>query len=135
MEITNSIDLCCPACGKDSLVIDGFGWWHCPDCCSLSPEAFDSLSRQIRRKAMADNNLQKAVEKVERIAAQFGYTLDDIRGQMRHPKISACRQRIFYELHEDGVSFNQIAKICNKDHSSVSYGWKKMADGLRSKAA
>ena len=73
--------------------------------------------------------------KAAAIAAEFGYTMEEIRGDMRCAAISRCRQQIYYQLRQDGLSFPQIGRICNKDHTSAMYGWKKVADALKAKAA
>jgi len=116
-------DIACPICEAGGMTIDLTGWLHCKDCCSLTPEAFDALkSREI---APLD-----AAKVAEKIAADFGFNMAQVRGQMRDAKISKCRAHIFYALHKHGLSFNAIAKLCSKDHSSVSYAVKKMEAGL-----
>lgn len=130
MKTSHSIDLNCPACGRHGLVIDAFGWLHCSGCCSLSPEAFEAIlnyNGARQEKSVID----LAVAKAEEMAQPYGFTIHDLRGPMRTHEISALRQEIFYDLHKnDGLSFNQIAQIFNKDHSSIRYAVKKVADAL-----
>ena len=113
----------CPICGADGMTIDLTGWLHCKDCCSLTPEAFETIKSW--QTAPVD-----AANVAEKIAADFGFNMAQVRGQMRDAKISKCRAHIFYALHKHGLSFNIIGKMCNKDHSSVSYAVKKMEAGL-----
>lgn len=116
-------DLGCPICGADEMAIDLDGWFHCEDCCALTPEAFGKLKGKHKPPV-------SMAAKAASIAAEFGYTMDHVRGQMRDSKISSCRAHIFYALHKDGFSFNQIGQLCHKDHSSVSYAVKKMQAAL-----
>lgn len=132
MEISQSISLRCPICDNKGLVIDFNGWLHCSGCCSLSPEAFASFTQDREPETVHKELIRLAIAKANQIGRPYGFSLDDIRGPMRTQDISNVRQVLFHELHtEDGLSFNQIAKIFNKDHSSVRYAVKKVSDALK----
>lgn len=132
METSHSIDLHCPACDNHGLVIDAFGWLHCSGCCSLSPEAFEVFAKQDKAAQINREIVENALRKAADFADMHGFTIDDIRSQLRTPHISNIRQILFHELHtRDGLSFSMIGKIFHKDHSSVSYAVKKVADALK----
>jgi len=131
MEIAQSIILHCPICDNRGLVIDHYGWLHCSGCCSLSPEAFAAFAEEEQPQPIENNFVEKALVKAVEIGRPYGFSIDDIRGEIRTHDISSVRQVLFHELHtEDGLSFNQIGRTFNKDPSSVRYAVKKVADAL-----
>jgi len=71
-------------------------------------------------------SVSKMEAQAAKIAADFGYTMEQIRGDARDAAISKCRHHIFYALRERGLPFSQIGKICKKDHTSVIHGYRKV---------
>lgn len=132
-QISEPDGLHCPICHTSKMQIDQLGWFHCRSCCSLSSEAMERLLcalPNIERFSMA-----RFERMATDIAKKFGFTIDDVRGEMRSNAISECRRAIYYRLRQEGLSFSQIGRICRKDHTSVMYGCKKVMGGLKAKAA
>ena len=117
----------CVICGNPEIEIDEIGWLCCDGCCSLSPGAV----KKMLREGVMVFSVSKMEAQAAKIAAEFGYTMEQIRGDARDAAISKCRHRIFYELRQRGLPFSQIGKICKKDHSSVIYGYQKVELALK----
>lgn len=80
----------------------------------------------IMRDGVKVFSLSKMEAEATRIAKLHGYTMEQIRGDARGAALAKCRRLIFYELRQRGLPFAQIGKICNKDHTSVIYGFNKV---------
>jgi len=54
------------------------------------------------------------------VAAEFGYTMDDIRGPTKgNATLARARAWVCYCANERGASANAIARFIGKDHTSV----------------
>ena len=58
-------------------------------------------------------------ERIERLAKDLGYTMDEIRGRSRLPDIVHARWAIMVDLHRVGFSSVNIGRMLNRDHSTV----------------
>lgn len=65
----------------------------------------------------------------ERIALNVtkwhGVGIKDLRGPSRIPHIVAARHDWWSRLYESGLSYSEIARRCNRDHTSIMHGVRK----------
>lgn len=56
-------------------------------------------------------------------------TFIDVAGQARSKKYIACRHEIYYRLRSElGLSLMQVARMLNRDHTTILHGFRKMED-------
>lgn len=58
---------------------------------------------------------------VERYAAEYGVSVDELRSNLRSLRLAQCRRSIAIELKAAGVSTEQIGAGMDKDGSAVRY--------------
>lgn len=67
---------------------------------------------------------------IRKVAEIHNVTVDDMMGNGRTSKFVEARQEAFYALHKRGLSYSEIGRIMNRDHSTVMYGVRKYLDGV-----
>ncbi len=98
-----------------------------------------SLTPSLVEVALADLLPQKRnispTKVLEAIAAREGIGVDDLLGQNRSAKIAMPRQLAMYILREfNEISLPQIGELLGgRDHTTVMYGIKKIADNEKLK--
>lgn len=68
-----------------------------------------------------------------RVYEKFGVTLDELRSGDRHKNIAHARLVAYWLLRQRGLSFPEIGRVLNRDHTSVMYGVRKV-DSERAKS-
>lgn len=93
-------------------------------------------NEEIIQIALADMIPQRQVlDKdaiIETVANSFGVTSADLKSKRRTKVIAETRQIAMYFLREEAeLSLPQIGqKLGNRDHSTISYGYEKVADRM-----
>lgn len=60
------------------------------------------------------------------ICEKHKVSLDELKGPRRTPRYIPIRYELYYRLRTElGMSWGQIGKVVNRDHSTVLYGVKK----------
>ena len=95
-------------------------------------------NQEIIQIALADMIPQKQVldkdSIIETVATSYGVTTADLKSKRRTKVIAATRQIAMYFLREEAeLSLPQIGqRLGNRDHSTISYGYEKIADRIES---
>ena len=103
---------------------------------ALSDLSGSPLSRELAEAALADLLPKPGALTAERVlevvAAQFGVTVDRMRGRDRSQEVVLPRQVAMYLLrHETGASLPQIGEVVGgRDHTTVMYGVDRVADRM-----
>ncbi len=105
----------------------------CPNCeatdryvKSKACVACSAVARIKHRQVLAEN----ARIELEKIAENFGVTLDQALTKMRTPDLTRARHQMWTQLRHRGYSFPRIGSIFSCDHSTVqsavrrAAGWK-----------
>jgi chromosomal replication initiation ATPase DnaA len=86
----------------------------CPEC-----------GQYCRRPAYSSD---RYIGLVQRAASEYGVTADDVTGSARFPMVIRARFVAAYVLRNHyRLSFPEVARVLNKDHSSVMRGIKAVA--------
>ena len=64
------------------------------------------------------------------VARNFGVATRSISGEHRNASLVLPRQVVYYLGHKYGHSYPKIGRACDKDHTTVLYGVKKISDRL-----
>lgn len=64
------------------------------------------------------------------ILSVFEVNINDIRSTNRNSDICDIRKILAHELRSEGLTFQKIGKIMNKDHSAIQYNVKEYGDRL-----
>ena len=67
---------------------------------------------------------------VQAVAEYFGFTLKDFRGNRRHNTLALARHVAMYLLRRRGLSYPEIAKFFDYDHTSIMNGVRRMRDRI-----
>jgi len=59
------------------------------------------------------------------IARERGFTISDIKSPRREYKLVRARFEIMAALKASGLSFPQVGRLLNRDHSTVMHGVRK----------
>lgn len=72
-------------------------------------------------------------KRVVNICMRHGITIDDLRGPSRERKFTHPRQEIMYAGVKAGLTRHQIARVVNRDHTTVIHGARQHAarNGLK----
>lgn len=74
-------------------------------------------------------NLAKCRERAralaEPIASSHLVVVDDLFGPCKYARVAAARHELFVSLFRDGFSIADVARITEKDHTTVIAGMKK----------
>lgn len=62
------------------------------------------------------------------IAQEHGYTVEDILGKSRLKHLVAVRRLCVLMLHERGYSTNEIGRLMNRCHTTISHALNKTVD-------
>jgi chromosomal replication initiation ATPase DnaA len=65
---------------------------------------------------------------VEDAAREAGCTVAQMLGYQRNQGAKFARWRAMRRAHEDGYSLPQIGRAFNRDHTTVIYGLRKIAE-------
>ncbi len=66
-----------------------------------------------------------ARELMKQIGAKHGVSLDDILSARRQTDIAAARFEISARLYERGLSYPQIGRLINRDHTTVIHAVRR----------
>lgn len=68
---------------------------------------------------------------LEAVSVTFGYSVDDLLGSSRSKPLVMARQTAMFACREFlGLSYPQIGKALNRDHTTVMHGCKKIEEFL-----
>ena len=65
------------------------------------------------------------------IARSYGYSIGDLKSEIRYHRLVTCRWRIFHALRCSGWTLCEIAEAFNRKHPTVLHGirqWQKLID-------
>lgn len=68
------------------------------------------------------------LETVEQVGRRFGVAPQEILGPFRDQRIVVARHAAFSELRDAGLTLPRIAKVMNRDHTTVMYGIRRHAE-------
>ena len=62
------------------------------------------------------------------VSASYGVSVADLKGPSRRKAIVGPRQEAMWRMVETGKwSFPQIARVFNRDHTTVLHGWRQVS--------
>jgi chromosomal replication initiation ATPase DnaA len=68
---------------------------------------------------------EKNLAEVAAVAADYGYTLDDILGPRRTKHLVSVRLECIKTFRDRGLSTPQIGRILNRDHTTICHALNK----------
>lgn len=98
----------------------------------LHEKMIDALELQLIRapRSLFSRPQWKLIAK--EICAKYKVDFEDVCSEKRHKHLVLIRQEIFYRIRTDlGMSYPEIGKRFNKDHSTIIHGVRKHAARLR----
>jgi signal recognition particle subunit SEC65 len=84
---------------------------------------------RIAQLVQKDYEVQRDI--VEAIAGHFGVSLDDILSHHRNREVVLARHIAEYILRENGLSFLNIGRLMNKDHTTMVHAHKKFCEKMK----
>lgn len=78
------------------------------------------------------NTLHKRM--INEICEYFGVQFQEIFTRRRYTKLVNAKKVIYWILRREGLTFNQIAKIVQKDHETVIMGVRTLPDEFKNYA-
>lgn len=82
-----------------------------------------------------NDRIARAVEQIPAILERHGFTLDEVKSASRLKKYHLCRRDIWMMMSAEGVSSVTMAKMFNRDHTSVLSALSNENAALREIAA
>lgn len=63
---------------------------------------------------------------IENAATLFVVSVDDIMGKSRAPRFADPRHIVMWMLRREGLSYPQIGRLFNRDHTTIMYGCRRV---------